>query len=243
VQDVAVARILGVHPLSVLTTLAVQNSSRVQGRSVLSPGLVRDQLDVLAEEFQVGAVKTGLLGSPAVVEDLAGWLSARPRLPLVVDPVLRASCGGELGDAGTAEAMVRHLFPRARVLTPNLEEAARFLGTPVEGRNVVPDAAARLRALGPDWVVITGGHLLRGRSSDFLSGPDYAGWMDEERRPGGPVRGTGCAFAAALACGLAGGKTVPDAARAAKQFVTEAIDRAYALGKGRFLNIGPFGPA
>jgi hydroxymethylpyrimidine/phosphomethylpyrimidine kinase len=239
-QDVSVARNLGIHPLAVLTTVAVQNVSRVRRRSVLSSELVRDQLDALAEEFQMGAVKTGLLGSPGVVETLADWLGDRPRLPLVVDPVPRASNGGDLAEPGTAEALVRRLLPRARVLTPNLEEASRFLGTPVGDRDALPGAAQRLRESGPDWVLIKGGHLPRGRSSDFLCGPDIAVWLEEERRGDGSVRGTGCALATALACGLAAGATVPDAARSAKQFVTRAIDRAYRAGKGRFLDSASF---
>jgi hydroxymethylpyrimidine/phosphomethylpyrimidine kinase len=236
VQDVSVARSLGAHPLTVLTAVAVQNTSRVEERYDLPPRLVRSQLDVLADEFQAGAVKTGLLGSPALVEDVAAWLGERPRLPVVVDPVLAASSGAILGDPGTVRAMAQHLFPRARIVTPNLNEAAQLLGTRLDDRDAVPGAARRLRALGPDWVLITGGHLPRGRSSDFLCGPGTEEWLEEERRTGGPVRGTGCALAAALACGLARGETVPDAARAAKRFVTAGLDRAYTLGAGRFLD-------
>lgn len=243
VQDVSVARSLGVHPLAVLTAIAVQNTRRVEAVSGLSPALVRSQLDVLAEEFQVGAVKTGLLGSPAVVETLAAWLEERPRLPVVVDPVLAASSGGALGDPAAAQAMLRDLFPRARVVTPNLEEAARFVGAPLDDRDAVPGVARSLRDHGTEWVLITGGHLPRGGAGDYLCGPGTGEWLDAERRAGGPVRGTGCAFATALACGLARGETVPDAARAAKRFVTEGLDRAYALGAGRFLDGLPPGPA
>jgi hydroxymethylpyrimidine/phosphomethylpyrimidine kinase len=122
------------------------------------------------------------------------------------------------------------------VLTPNLDEAAVFSGRAVSGRDQIPDAARALLDLGPEWVLIKGGHLPRERPADFLAGPDTALWLEAVARLPHRPRGTGCALASALAGGLARGATVPEAARTAKRIVTEAIARQFSLGKGRFLD-------
>jgi hydroxymethylpyrimidine/phosphomethylpyrimidine kinase len=98
----------------------------------------------------------------------------------------------------------------------------------------VPDVAQRLMQMGPQWVLVKGGHLARGRAADYLVGPDTALWM-EESRADRDVRGTGCALASAIASGLARGESVPDACAAAKAFITRSIETSYVAGQGRFL--------
>jgi hydroxymethylpyrimidine/phosphomethylpyrimidine kinase len=235
--DEAVIRAWGVHPLIALTGVAIQNTARLARRFDLPPEVLREQLDVLTEEFLLGAVKTGMLGRVATVESVGSWLAERPRLPVVVDPVLRSSSGGPLGEDGMAAAIIRTLLPRARVITPNLEEAALLSGREVKRRDDVPEAARALRDLGANWVLIKGGHLARGRASDFLSGPDGEIWMEEDMVEHRSVRGTGCALAAGIAAGLARGDSVADSARMAKTFVTRAINQSYVAGHGRFLEI------
>jgi hydroxymethylpyrimidine/phosphomethylpyrimidine kinase len=233
--DVAVARAFGIHPLGVLTSVAVQNTRRMARRIDLEGEAVRQQLGVLGEEFLIGSVKAGMLATAEVARALAGWLADRPRLPLVLDPVLRASSGGPLGEAGLVDALRRDLLPRARVVTPNLAELEALTGRKVGERDQVPAAARALRDLGATWVLATGGHLPRDRGADFLSGPDGELWLEEAVRTAGNVRGTGCALATAVAAGLARGEAVPDAVRGAKAFVTAGLDRSYVTGEGRFL--------
>ena len=234
--DAAAIRAFGVHPVAVLTSLAVQNTVRFFHRRDLPAGQVREQLDAVAGEFLLGAVKTGMLGTVAAVDTLADWLAERPRLPLVVDPVLRSSSGGDLGEPGLGEALTRRLFPRTRLLTPNLPEAAALTGRTLASRADMEETAGLLRALGPEWVLLKGGHLPRGDAADYLAGPEGGFWL-EEPRVRREVRGTGCALAAAVAAGLARGDSVPDAARAAKRLVTFAIGRSYVAGQGRFLTL------
>jgi hydroxymethylpyrimidine/phosphomethylpyrimidine kinase len=234
VQDALVIRAMGLHPLCVITGIAVQNTERFFRRHDLSVTLLREQLTAVTEEFLMGAVKTGMLATAGVVETLAAWLAERPRLPLVVDPVLRSTSGGELGGAGYREALVKHLLPRARVVTPNLEEAEVLSGQPITERDHVPSAARVLLGMGPEWVLLKGGHLPRGRAVDFLCGPGSEIWLDDERIGAGNIRGTGCGLASAIAAGLARGDTVPEAARTAKRFLTTAIESSYVAGKGRF---------
>ncbi len=234
--DAAVIRAFDLHPVTVLTAVAAQNTARLGRRFDLPPAVLQDQLTLLSEEFLLGAVKTGMLATAATVEVLAAWLAGRPRLPLVLDPVLRTTSGGALGEPALLDAVKRALLPRARVVTPNLEEASALTGTPVADRDRIPDQARAIRDLGPEWVLIKGGHLPRGRASDYLAGPDVALWLEEDRS-GRSVRGTGCALASALAAGLARGEGVADAARGAKTLVVRAIEASYVAGQGRYLNL------
>lgn len=237
--DAAVARAFGIHPLAAQTGVAVQNTGRFDARRDLGGDLLRRQLDVLTEEFLVGAVKTGMMGTAEQVEALADWLAERPRLPLVVDPVLRSTSGGELADPKAADALARRFLPRARVLTPNLDEARLLSGRSITRKDDVPGAARALLDLGPEWVVIKGGHLPRARALDYVAGSGAGFWLEEDRLENWEVRGTGCALATGIACGLARGQVVPESVRAAKAFVTRAIDESYVAGRGRFLRLFP----
>ena len=235
-QDVWVLRTLGLHVVSVMTGVAVQNSTRFLESHLLNQGLIRDQLQTLSTEFLLGAVKTGMLGGPGAVEYLGSWLEDRPQLPLVLDPVLMTSTGGELHPSGYTAALKTVLIPRATVLTPNLSEAEILTGFDVSNREQVPVAARGLRDLGATWVLIKGGHLPgRDAGGDFLLGPNTELWLESEFN--GPVefRGTGCAFASALAGGLALGETVVEASRQAKRFVEKAMAGGYGAGAGTFL--------
>jgi hydroxymethylpyrimidine/phosphomethylpyrimidine kinase len=235
--DAVVVRSFGLHALTVLVGIAVQNTERFLRRHDVPSALLREQLATVSEEFRMGSVKTGMLADGEMVETLAAWLDQRPRLPVVTDPVLRSTSGGDLVATGTRKALVELLFPRTRVLVPNLEEAQVFSGHTITERDHIPPAAEALRGLGPDWVLVKGGHLGRGRADDYLCGPDQGFWLEEDRRRTGNIRGTGCALAAGVASGLARGEPVPDAARAAKRWVTDAIDASYAAGQGRFLGV------
>jgi hydroxymethylpyrimidine/phosphomethylpyrimidine kinase len=235
--DAAVVRHLGLHPLGVTTGVAVQNTSRLANRQDLPGSLLGEQLAVLAEEFLLGAVKTGMLPTTEIMEALADWLAERPRLPLVLDPVLRTTSGGDLIEPAAIDTLTRLLIPRARVITPNLEEAAVLSGRPITDREQVPGAAQALLQLGADWVLVKGGHLPRAAATDYLASREGGGWIEDAFRPHGVTRGTGCALATAIACGLARGEAVPDAVRRAKSFIVSALDAGYRAGRGRFLGM------
>ena len=233
--DAMVVREIGLHPVLAATSIAVQNTTRVARHYDLPALLVREQLNVAAEEFPLGAVKAGMLPTVEIVETVAEWLSARPRLPLVLDPVLRATSGGELVDAGSIQAMIRFLFPRSRLITPNLDEAAAFTGRAIKDRDDVAKAADALLEMGPEWVLVKGGHLSRDEAADYLASKSGGTWLVGAWRTHGNTRGTGCALASAIAAHLARGDSIPEATRAAKALVTRAMDAAYRSGQGRFL--------
>ena len=234
--DAMTVTVLGLHPVLATTAIAVQNTDRVARRYDLPASLLREQLNVVSEEFALGAVKSGMLPTTEIVETLDEWLSMRPRLPLVLDPVLRATSGGDLVDKTAIETMVRRLFRRARVMTPNLEEAALLSGQTIRDKDDIPRIAKLLLELGPEWVLVKGGHSRDDNASDYLVSKDGGSWLVETRRAEAETRGTGCALASAIASGLARGDAVPDAVRSAKAFVTQALDLGYRAGKGRFLN-------
>lgn len=234
--DATVVREMGLHPVTAATSIAVQNTSRVAHRYDVPATVVGEQLNVIAEEFPLGAVKSGLLPSAAIVDVFAEWLSARPRLPLVLDPVFRATSGGHLVDDASIHSIARVLFPRARIITPNLDEAAVLTGRPITHRDDLPEVADALLELGPEWVLVKGGHLSRDDAVDYLASKQGGTWIAETRRAHGNTRGTGCALASAIAAHLAQGDPVLDAVRAAKSFVTAALDPGYRAGTGRFLD-------
>jgi hydroxymethylpyrimidine/phosphomethylpyrimidine kinase len=186
----------------------------------------------------VDAVKTGMLGGPELVRTTAGLLAdLDARVPVVVDPVAVSKHGDTLLAAEAREAVLGRLLPRATVLTPNLDEAAWLLGTPVADREAMRAAATALLAHGPRWILLKGGHLREDAAADLLTDGVEEHWFVAERIPTRHTHGTGCTYASAVATRLAAGLAVPEAVAGAKKYVTRAITLGYRLGGG----IGPVG--
>ncbi|MFI5832346.1 bifunctional hydroxymethylpyrimidine kinase/phosphomethylpyrimidine kinase [Micromonospora sp. NPDC051300] len=222
---------LGAYGTSVLTAVTAQNTRGVDAVLPLPPQTVRDQLDSVLGDFAVRAVKTGMLGTPAVAGAVAE--AARDgRLPhLVVDPVLVATSGHRLG---VVEAVER-LLPYAEVATPNCAEAAALTGGPVGTVEEMVAAAEALAARGPAFVVVTGGDVdAAGESVDVLAGGGTTRLLRAPRVDTRHSHGTGCSFAAAVAVRLAAGDAAPVAVAAAKEYVTRALTgaRRWELGAG-----------
>ena len=232
--DTAVVRRMGLHALPVTAAVTAQNTRGVTAVHVTPGDVVRAQLDAVSAEFPLSAVKVGMLGSEDNAQTVAAWLQERPRLPVVVDPVLRATSGGVLAPGGVPQVIKSELLPRATVLTPNLQELAEFSGVAVTAREHVPAAARAVLAQGCRWVLVTGGHLRGPLASDYLCGETEL-WLEGDRSEHPQVRGTGCALSTALACGLARGEAVVDAAWAAKSLVSRGLDRSYVSGEDRHL--------
>lgn len=247
--DIKTAAALGCYCVTCITALTVQSTLGVFEVKPLGPALVRQTLDVLADDVEVAAVRIGMLGCGAIAEEVASFLQRRQLPNVVLDPVIRSSSGADLLDQTGVELLLTKLIPLSTVATPNIDETAALLGA-----EPIPAAAAGdsilthlrrlargLHDLGAKAVVITGGHLRP--SDDYLSYRMASGKLREEILPGDRIEsrsthGTGCAFATAMACQLALGKDVSKAAWAAKQFVRRAILTAYPLGKG----VGPVNP-
>ncbi|MGC0385331.1 bifunctional hydroxymethylpyrimidine kinase/phosphomethylpyrimidine kinase [Streptomyces sp. SAI-129] len=224
---------LGTHGMSVLTAVTAQNSRGVQGAWELPVDAVRAQYRSVVDDIGVQAVKTGMLSSAELVETVAELLAGTDA-PAVVDPVGVSKHGDALLAASALESVRARLLPVATVATPNLDEVAQLTGIRVESDTDLRRAAAAVLEYGPRWVLIKGGHLA-GDAVDLLTDGSEEHWLRAPRLDNRHTHGTGCTLASAVACQLAKGQSVPEAVRAAKEYVTGAIAAGFPLGGG----IGP----
>jgi len=231
---------LGCFGMSAITAITAQNTLGVTGVHAIPGAMVAAQIDAVASDIGVDAAKTGMLGSAEIVEAVAAAVDRHGIRKLVVDPVMIATSGATLSDDATAQAMVRLLFPRALVVTPNLPEASYLLGRTISRRADMERAAADLIALGCPAVLLKGGHLeddgdaaRTGGLDDLLMTADGRVRVFTHPRIDTPnLHGTGCTLAAAIAAGLARNLTLEDAVSAALDFVSQAIAAGAALRIG-----------
>jgi hydroxymethylpyrimidine/phosphomethylpyrimidine kinase len=223
----------GVHGMSVVTAVTAQNSVGVQGCWELPVEAVRAQLDSVLGDIGVDAVKTGMLASPVLVSAVAGGLRD-VGAPVVVDPVGVSKHGDPLLQDEAVEVLRRELVPIATVLTPNLPEVELLTGVVVTDEAGLREAAQAVLALGPQWVLVKGGHLAED-AVDLLTDGREEHVYRAPRLDNRHTHGTGCTLASAIASRLALGDDVPQAVRAAKDYVTGALGAGFSLGAG----IGP----
>jgi hydroxymethylpyrimidine/phosphomethylpyrimidine kinase len=227
VKTIAANQAYGVACISALT---VQNTQSAKSYQAVDAGLLDSQLDALLEDVQPRAVKIGMLANRAIVEVVARQIERR-RLPwVVVDPVLAATSGARLVDEAGWKHMRERLLPLCSVLTPNVAEAEALTGMKTGKQAEMEQAAQALRALGPKFVVMTGGHLER--PADVLYDGERFITLSADRVKTPNTHGTGCTFSAALAANLACGRQVTDAVVMAKAYVNAALRQSYAIGAG-----------
>ena len=220
----------GVYGEAAITLLTVQNTVSVTRIECMPPDLVIDQIRAVITDIPPGAAKTGALGNREIIEAVAG-LAADFRFPLVVDPVLVSKHGVALLAADAIEILKTRLLPCALLVTPNLEEASMLAGMDVHDVASMRAAARKILELGPQAVLVKGGHLA-GDAIDVLL---YQGDWTEFTAPRVETRhthGTGCTYSAAITASLAAGHELPTAIRHAKQYITEAIRTNPGLGRG-----------
>jgi hydroxymethylpyrimidine kinase/phosphomethylpyrimidine kinase len=229
--DLATFAALGVFGSSAVTALTVQDTRGVLAVRAVSPALVARQIEAILDDLGADAVKTGMLCNRPVVEAVVATLQGARLRNLVVDPVIRSTSGAELLDRRGVGALREALLPLARVVTPNLAEASVLAAIEVVDFDTAAEACRRILDLGPQAVVVTGGHFA-GHPIDVLA--DRRGIRRVlGRRIGAGAHGTGCVFSAALAAHLAVGRTIDEAVRRAKRFVEARLRRAARLGGGR----------
>jgi hydroxymethylpyrimidine/phosphomethylpyrimidine kinase len=237
---------LGVYGYSAITSVIAQNSSIVNRVAPVDAATVAAQIETLAAERLPDALKTGALGTAAVVEVVADAI-ARLDLPApVVDPVLISTAGTRLLDQAGERALIKHLLPIARIVTPNLAEAQALSGVDGSSPAAIRAMARALGSAGARAVLVKGGHLSGhlvahlGRSSKspeqsidlFYDGREFVE-LRAARIPGGGAHGLGCALSAAIAAYLALGMDLHGAVRRAKRYVTAALRARFKLGAGR----------
>ncbi|HWC42632.1 MAG TPA: bifunctional hydroxymethylpyrimidine kinase/phosphomethylpyrimidine kinase, partial [Actinomycetota bacterium] len=225
----------GVHGMSAVTAVTVQNSVGVQGFYELEPRAVFEQIESVATDIGVDAAKTGMLASAPIIEAVAGAVERFALPNLVVDPVAASKHGDPLLRPDALQALRERLAPLATVITPNLGEVKLLCGVEVRGPGDLLDAAKAMHELGPRWVLVKGGHLPGGDAVDLLWDGRQAVELTAPRLATPHTHGTGCTLASAIAANLADGLDVVTAVEAAKRYLSGAIAGAFPLGKG----IGP----
>ncbi len=222
----------GVYGTSVITAITAQNTQSVERVIELSPDVVAAQIDSVVRDIGADAVKTGMLVNAAIVETVAKKIQEHNLTNLVVDPVMVAGNGGVLLRSEGVNALRSWLLPLALVVTPNLHEAEVLTGRRLASVEDMRWAAKAIAQMGPQSVVVKGGHL-EGIAVDVLWDGIEFHEMASERVGSGNTHGTGCTFASAIAACLARGLTVAEAVAKAKEYVTQAIDQSFSVGQGR----------
>ena len=222
---------LGVYGTSALTAITAQNTLGVDAVLELPPDLVAAQIDAILSDIGTDAVKTGMLASSPIIRVVADKAKEHGLPNLVVDPVMVAKGGGRLLQEEAVEAMRSLLIPLATVVTPNLPEAAVLVGRSVESLEDARQAAGDIVAMGAGVAVVKGGHL-EGDAVDVFYDGTTMRELSVPRIVTTSTHGTGCTFASAIAAGLAKGLPPVDAIAAAKDYVTQAIQRSFEIGHG-----------
>ncbi len=219
----------GCYALNAITSVVSETPGRVSKVQLLDPGIIADQMRVLFAAFPIAAAKTGMLGGRGQVEAVAAAWSrlGGKKIPLVVDPVMVATGGGKLLEDDAIAAVEKLLLPQAAIITPNMDEAAVLSGKAIRTRDDMAACAEALAAKFKTAVLVKGGHLAN-EAADVLCDEGGLVWLEARRVPGVQTHGTGCAYSAHIAAGLAGGLGLRDAVRAAKEFIGKAISRHFA---------------
>lgn len=232
--DVKTITALGGYASTAITALTAQNTLGVQGVAPVDPDFVDLQMRAVLDDIGTDAVKTGMLHSRWTIETVVRRLRTLSRsVPVVVDPVLVSGTGTPLLDREGRIALVKHLLPVATLLTPNAPEAAALTGIEVNGPEDLAHAADRLLLMGPEAVLLKGGHLPGDTVVDLLRTADgLERRFESPRIRTRPTHGTGCTLASAIAVGLAEGMTLEGAVQKARDYVREAILSAPGYGSG-----------
>ncbi|HEV2046087.1 MAG TPA: bifunctional hydroxymethylpyrimidine kinase/phosphomethylpyrimidine kinase [Chthoniobacterales bacterium] len=219
---------LGVYGLNAVTCVVAETPGKVSRIEPVSSEMVREQIEVLAKNFPIAAIKTGLLYSAEIISAVARVIvdvvrKIDNKVPLVIDPVIVATSGDPLLREDAIDLYQKELFPLASLITPNLLEAEKFLGKPIDDLQAMRHAGKELAEKFQTSILLKGGHLAGNEAVDLLF---IDGKIVEFSAPfvrGVATHGTGCTYSAAITAGLASGLSLEDAVRRAKKFVTAAI--------------------
>lgn len=229
--DLKTFTVLDVFGMSALTAITAQNTLGVHGIYNLPLEAIEQQIDAVASDIGVDAVKTGMLSQVPIIETVARKIKENNIRNLVVDPVMVAKGGARLLENDSQQALIDHLLPLATVVTPNLPEAEVLIGREIRTLADMQEAAKIIHSFGVKNVVVKGGHL-EGDAIDILFDGDGFEQFQSVRHETQHTHGTGCTFSAAITAELAKGRSVREAVETAKEFITCAIRDTLGLGQG-----------
>jgi hydroxymethylpyrimidine/phosphomethylpyrimidine kinase len=221
----------GCYGVAAITSLTVQNTQGVEDVQNTPSATLRAQLEVLAKDCEIAAVKIGMLGNRGNAAVVAEFLDAHKFAHVVHDPVMKSSTGTELLDAAGVKFIATELLKRSSVITPNVPEAEVLTGLTIKDVADMEAAARKIVEMGARAVIVKGGHMER--AVDVLFDGVEMTQLAGDRPKEEILHGTGCTFAAAIAAQLATGRSLIESATLAKAYVMKAIEKAYATGKGR----------
>jgi hydroxymethylpyrimidine kinase/phosphomethylpyrimidine kinase len=221
----------GCYGVAAITSLTVQNTQSVADVQNTPSATLRAQLESLANDSDIAAVKIGMLGNRGNAAVVAEFLDAHKFAHVVHDPVMKSSSGTELLDAAGIKYVIAELLKRSSVITPNVPEAEILTGLTIKDVADMEAAARKIVEMGAHAVIVKGGHMDRAVDVLFDGNEIFVLTGDKNRED--TLHGTGCTFASAIAAQLAAGRGLAEAAMLAKAYVTKAIEKAYAIGKGR----------
>jgi hydroxymethylpyrimidine/phosphomethylpyrimidine kinase len=221
----------GCYGVTCITALTVQSTRGVARVEPVEGRVISETLEQLTDDLDIAAVKIGMLGSAEAARSVAAFLKRYSMKNVVLDPIIKSSSGAGLISREGLQVLKERILPQACVITPNIDEAAALTGMPVANPAEMEAAAARLHQLGASNAIITAGHLdppndlisRQGKMITILKGKKILTQS---------THGTGCAFSTALACQLALGKDLLEAAKSAKRYVEAALRSAPVIGRG-----------
>lgn len=240
VADIKTFTAFGCFATSVIASITFQNTTGVFGAMHQTADTIQGQFEPIVEDFTISALKTGMLPTQEVIEEVARLVKKNELKNFVVDPVVRSTSGFDLIDDEALQTLVEKLFPLSEIVTPNLPEAERITKLKIETESDIKTAARIMQNFGAKNVLIKGGHLLSPKSKvqsskkarDFLFVGDEVYIFEADFIETNATHGTGCTLAAAITANLAIGKNLFEAVETSKEFVTKAIKNAPNLGKG-----------
>ncbi len=223
----------GVFAASVITAVTAQNTIAVTEAFDLPLQLIEAQIDAVFDDIPISATKTGMLSSSEIIDLVAKKIQEREARPFVVDPVMISKSGFRLLRDDAVETLKRRLLPLATVVTPNAHEAQHLTGIEINSTGAATEAARAIHAMGPDAVLVKGGHIEEeNESTDVLFDGRQTYTFSAPRIATKNTHGTGCTYASAMAANLARGYTLRESIARAKRYVTNAIRHGFSIGEG-----------
>jgi hydroxymethylpyrimidine/phosphomethylpyrimidine kinase len=221
----------GCYGIAAITSLTVQNTQRVDAVHNTPSSELREQLEILVADSEIAAVKVGMLGNRGNAVVVAEFLDAHKFVHVVHDPVIRSSSGSELLDTGGINYIVAELLKRSSVITPNVPEVEVLTGIAIKTVVDMEAAARKLVEMGAKAAIVKGGHMEK--AVDVLFDGTEIHQLSGDRVRVENTHGTGCTFASAITAQLAAGRSLIEAITLAKAYVVKAMEKSYAVGKGR----------
>lgn len=236
--DILTFASIGCHPLSVVTAITAQDTVGVDGVLAMDAEWVNDQARAILEDVQVAAFKLGLLGSVENIAVIAEIMADYPDIPLLIDPILTSGRGDDLSNDEMMEAMIELLFPQATLITPNSLEARR-LAFADDAEEValtsLDESAARLLAMGSEYVLITGTHERTAEVTNVLYGEEKRIKAYKWERLSGSYHGSGCTLTSAIAACVAHGLSIEDAVLEAQEYTWQTLKNGFRPGMGQYI--------